>query len=162
MLPTGAAAFGSIHYTHPRRQRLRTQPDVIQAFTQGLAAARTPAEIQRELDAIPGRFMSTGVYSDLKVYGQPASAHPGAVRDVDLVIELKESHHRLETGIQRTSDGQFQTALEFSALNWLGGAEKLSASLSSAKGDLNLGHLAEVRDDGAGALWRGGGRVVAG
>ena len=109
---------------------------------------------QAELEKIPQRLLSTGVYSDVAMHLQPsiAVAATSRTRDVDLVIELKESHHRLETGIQRASDGQFQTALEGSALNWFGSAERFSVSLASAKGDLNLGHLADVRYSADAAL----------
>ena len=116
-------------------------------MTRELEAASTLAEIDAAAGLVAPRLRSTGVYKDVRLFGEPAVDGQGAPMRgaLDVVVELDESTYALNTGIFRTMDGRVETGLHGSLLNLTGRGERLSIETGATTGELNFGQLTDVR-----------------
>ena len=126
---------------------MRTRPELISAVTRELRSASTLAEIDAAAALVAPRLRGTGVYKDVRLFGEPTLDSAGAPMRgaLDVVVELDESTYALNTGIFRTMDGRVETGLHGSLLNAMGRGERLSIETGAATGELNFGALTDVR-----------------
>lgn len=112
-----------------------------------LRKATSLSDIERAAVLLPQRLRSTGVYKDVRLFGQPALDSTGAPMRgaLDIAIELDESLYSVNTGVFRTMDGRVETGFHASLLNPTGRGEKISVETGAATGEFNFGALTDVR-----------------